>query len=151
MGLDNIPVQYACIKLGTAIKDEYDRIDCKKTQEVGCCPWKNQLESSGIQQKVVLGMFGTDCWYRGKYAQTLIDSYETAPYSFYGENTIDDNGEENYGLTAEQCMELSIFMQEEIDDAEDNGERLENHEDWVYIAWWLKFCSENTSGIISWF
>ena len=146
MGLDNIPNVYACQKAGTAIVDEDGRIDCKKTQEEDLCPWKSQLQLSGIEQKVVLGMFGTDCWYRGKFAQGLINDYD-APFSFYGEvQGIDDDGNEDLGLNPEQCLEMSEWMKDmvEIGDVEDK-------EYWIYIAWWLEFVAKNCEGFNSWY
>ena len=146
MGLDNIPNVYACQKAGTAIVDEDGRIDCKKTQEEDLCPWKSQLQLSGVEQKVVLGMFGTDCWYRGKFAQSLINDYD-APYSFYGEvMEEDEDGNEVLGLNPEQCLEMSEWMKDmvEIGDVEDK-------EYWIYIAWWLEFVAKNCEGFNSWY
>jgi len=152
MGLDNIPVTYACKNKNTAVLDDDGRIDCVLTQNSGGCPWKNELDSSGIKPKVVLGMFGTDCWYRGKYAQYLIDSYD-APFSFYGEGTYDENGDESYGLDSEQCYELSDYMKY----IHHNNNKLISKDgedvtdDWLYISWWLEFVAKNCNGIVSWF
>jgi len=156
MGLDNIPNAYACKKAGTAVLDEDGRIDCKKTQEQDLCPWKSQLEISGIEQRVVLGMFGTDCWYRGKYAQALISEYD-APFSFYGEvQGVDDDGNEDLGLNSEQCLEMSEWMKDIVDNndvysAEHNEPEWEYREDWLYIAWWLEFVAKNCDGFYSWY
>jgi hypothetical protein len=148
MGLDNIPNVYACQKAGTAVLNEEGKIDCKLTQEQDLCPWKSQLEISGIEQRVVLGMFGTDCWYRGKYAQALISDYD-APYDFYGEvQSVDEDDNENLGLNPDQCIEMSQWMEDVC-----NNEYVDPKvkEDWVYIAWWLKFVANSCDGFFSWY
>mgnify|MGYP006290849635 CR=1 FL=1 len=151
MGLDNIPKIYACKKLGTAILDEDGRIDCKKTQDENLCPWKSQLETSGIKQRVVLGVFGAECWYRGKYAQSLISEYDNSPYDFYGEAIgMDDNGNPEEGLTSSQCMSLSDWMNDIYGDYGDEFDS-ELADDWNYISWWLSFVSKNCDGFISWY
>lgn len=153
MGLDNIPASYACKNNNTAVLDEDGRIDCKLTQTSGGCPWKNDLNSSGIKSKVVLGMFGTDCWYRGKYAQFLIGPYD-APFSFYGETTYDiENDHESYGLSSSECYELSDWMKSMVSSKGqlmlEDGEDVTD--DWIYIAWWLDFVAKNCNGMVSWF
>lgn len=152
MGLDNIPAIYACKKKNTAVLDDDGKIDCNLTQDSGGCPWKNELDSSGIKPKIVLGMFGTDCWYRGKYAEYLISKYD-APFSFYGESVYDENGDEEYGLSPDQCYELSDYMNS-IHNANnrlisEDGEDITD--DWIYISWWLEFAAKNCDGIVSWF
>jgi hypothetical protein len=164
MGLDNIPKEYACKKIGSAVLDEEGRIDCNKTQEQNLCPWKSQLEISGVPQRVVLGMFGTDCWYRGKHAQALIHEYDDAPYSFYGkELSMDDSGNVEEGLEPEDCLifadwmdeladvkhEESVGWQEALDlELESNKEVIE---DIRYIAWWLRFVANNCDGFTVWY
>lgn len=165
MGLDNIPREYACKKIGSAILDEEGRIDCRETQEQNLCPWKSQLEVSGIEQRVVLGMFGTDCWYRGKYAESLISDYDDAPHSFYGrELSMDDSGNTEEGLDPEDCLELADWMDELADikydestgwqealDIEVDSDANDIVKDIRYIAWWLKFVANNCDGFTVWY
>ena len=168
MGLDNIPTNYACKKAGTAVLDEDGRIDCQKTQEQDLCPWKSQLEISGVEPRVVLGMFGTDCWYRGKYAQGLIADYDDNPYDFYGIaiEHINENGEveDREGLDSDQCLELSEWMDELADikydesvglhealDLEIDSDANDIVKDIRYIAWWLKFVANNCDGFTVWY
>ena len=157
MGLDNIPNEYACKKANTAVLDENGRIDCRKTQEQDLCPWKSQLQLSGITSQPVLGMFGTDCWYRGKYAEALTSEYEDRPYSFYGEvQGCDEDGNEDLGLNPKQCNELSDWMEMIIAETDEYLLEVEDdefpaREDWIYIAWWLKFVAKNCDGFHSWY
>jgi hypothetical protein len=151
MGLDNIPTYYACKNQGTAIIDVDGRIDCQLTQQKGCCPWKNELEKSNVTQKVVLGIFGTDCWYRGKYAEALTSEYDNAPHSFYGAiQSMDDDGNTEEGLSPDQCIELSEWMDDIYDDygADFDPEIVD---DWKYISWWLTFVANNCDGFRSWY
>lgn len=157
MGLDIIPREYACVRAGTAVYDEDVRIDCKKTQEQDLCPWKSQLQLANITTQPVLGMFGTDCWYRGKYAEGITEEYEDRPYSFYGEvQGEDEDGNEDLGLNPEQCNEFSEWMEMIIAEEEEYLLQVEDDEwqvkdDWVYIAWWLKFVANNCNGYFSWY
>jgi hypothetical protein len=155
MGLDCIPRQYACKKLGTAILDEEGRVKCSETQEKDLCPWKSQLAVSGVEQRVVLGMFGTDCWYRGKYAQALINEYD-APFDFYGvDQGEDEDGNEEIGLDSDQCLEMAEWMKDQVDlhdeYSKEDGTEWEYREDWLYIAWWLEFVANNCDGYYSWY
>jgi len=148
MGLDNIPREYACKKIGSAVLDEEGRIDCAKTQEQNLCPWKSQLEISGIEQRVVLGMFGTDCWYRGKYAEALVSDFDP-PYSFYGkELSMDDSGNVDEGLEPDDCLEFADWVDELADEKSDD---LDFSTDVRYIAWWLRFVANNCDGFTVWY
>ena len=75
MGLDNMPMVYPCE--GIAIKDSDGRTDCVATQACGNCGWKNEFESDPLTKnlKPVTGMFGADCWYRGKYGNYLLNVF----------------------------------------------------------------------------
>ena len=58
-----------------ATRDSDNRIDCVKTQEENNCHWKNEKESNPMVKHIdkTVGIFGTDCWYRGKYGNFLLD------------------------------------------------------------------------------
>lgn len=151
MGLDNYPRAYPCKTRGTAVMVE-DRIDCDATQKAGGCPWSEAL---GEEPGRVYGMFGTDCWYRGKTGMWMLEILETngyiCPLDFYGSD--------EDGLTAEQCLELSKWMAdhgEAFSESIWHGEHVENDEirDTIkmyhYAVKWLKWAGENCDGIEAW-
>lgn len=166
MGLDNIPKVYPCKKHGTAIINEQDQIDCQQTQESGGCPWKNQKESNPLLKdaRATLGMFGTDCWYRGKYGNYLTGDMSNFnpdfPYdssAFYGEGT--DDGE---GLSESYCLSLSWTMKDYTEEwinyvknhSEVKGNLEEENDlinDWIYASWWLEFVGKNAEGSEVWY
>jgi hypothetical protein len=127
MGLDNIPHRYACERLGTAVKvDVLDmhgvaildeetslpmkRIDCKETQTQGKCPYLISVSKTGLQEAGVTGIFGTDCWYRGKFGNFLIEALELPDfeYSFYGDN------EDGTYKSSSDCLSLADSMEERM-------------------------------------
>ena len=140
MGLDNIPRTYACVAHETAIKDDEDRIDCQATQEAGGCPWKKAPNRP--EKGAVLGMFGTDCWYRGKYGQYLLDEHgiSTDP-GFYGDN---DDGSQK---SVESCLELA----DEIDAALPNIPEGEDREGLIYASWYLRWAAAECGGLDAWY
>lgn len=166
MGLDNIPREYPCVLKGTVIKNDIDQIDCEQTQKSGGCPYKNERESDPMLKDTipVYGMFGTDCWYRGKYGNYLLGEMysfnEEFPYdssTFYG----DMDGEEE-GISPNHCLAVSETMkdyieewvryvqtQSDVKDDPENQQRLIN--DWIYASWWLKFVGENANGSAVWY
>lgn len=166
MGLDNIPKIYPCKNHNTAILDEQDRIDCELTQKNGGCPWKNQKESNPLvaNSRTTIGMFGTDCWYRGKYGNYLTGDMSSFnpdfPYdgmAFYGNGT-----EDGEGLSEDYCLELSSTMKHYteswIDYVLNHSEVKGNKEDeqslindWIYAAWWLEFVGKNANGSEIWY
>lgn len=164
MGLDNIPVKYACKDKGTAVLVD-DRIDCEQTKSSGGCPYLNEKNSSPHVANIggVLGMFGTDCWYRGKYGNSLLrelsSSDPNSPFDgdeFYGKE-IDDFE----GLTPEMCLELAHDMDDfaeswvkhvmntYVNETEENRISLIN--DWTYASWWLKFVANHCDGSVVWY
>lgn len=156
MGLDNIPVNYPC--KDNAVKDEEGRINCSKTQDEGKCPWKNEFESTLYlkDSKPTYGMFGTDCWYRGKYGNYLTEMLSSRvehDYHFYGKGL--ENGEE--GLSPEYCLSMSEFMKKHIEDFSyvANGMYPEDSDgyikDYMYAAWWLEFVGKNCEGSGVWY
>ena len=116
MGLDNMPMVYPCE--GIAIKNSDGITDCVATQKCGNCGWKNEFESDPLTKNLipVTGMFGADCWYRGKYGNYLLnvfsdseDTYDNdTGYSFYG--NVHVNGYE--GIDSDDCISMSKFMKD---------------------------------------
>lgn len=156
MGLDNIPKNYPCIN--NAIKDEEGIIDCQASQQNGLCTWKNEYESNPLLKETgpTLGMFGTDCWYRGKYGNYLLALLnEEVPhdYSFYG-NGYEDGSE---GISPDECIEISRFMRNHAENfayvagikEPESSRTLIN--DYIYAAWWLEFVGSFSDGSEVWY
>lgn len=171
MGLDNIPNDYPCKLKNTAVLDEENRIDCIATQNTGGCPWKNEKESNPIIAKAngVYGMLGTDCWYRGKYGNFLIEKMKQysgdfdneMDWDFYGD--LDETEDSQGGISVDACehMSMTMFDYSEkwiqvVDDLItkneiDASERESHIYDWVYAAWWLNFVAKNANGSSVWY
>lgn len=174
MGLDNIPHNYPCKKNETAVMmplfnskgekvtDENNetimQIDCKETQKLGGCPYMNANPPSGS----VTGIFGTDCWYRGKYGNYLVDLLgiydETGGLSFYGSNEAGDY------KTPSECLELAEAMENEIKETtwHDDPSRFdyleygtvlstELKDHCEYAVWWLKWVANEADGTDCWY
>lgn len=167
MGLDNIPQEYPCVKQGVAIMTGDNRIDCDATINSGKCPWKVEHEKSYLVKdtKPTYGMFGTPCWYRGKYGNFLVsmlsgspDSYADTAYSFYG-----DGEGENEGMSTEYCLEMNEYMTDNIERFASQARLYRNSEagkdidleetikDYMYATWWLKFAAEHCNGSKIWY
>ena len=167
MGLDNIPASYACKNQNVAILDDENRIDCQATIEAGKCPLMNKKNTDPLIKDAVipLGMFGTNCWYRGKYGAYLLEQMVNFNPDFsYDENTLygHEFADESDGLTADECLEVSeeMFHYAEswvhyVKTKSNVAGKLEEEKnlinDWVYLAWWLKFVGENCDGMNSWY
>ena len=154
MGLDNIPKQYPCKTQGTAVMVD-DQIDCKATQSCGGCPYVNELNKQDKEAlgNPVYGMFGTDCWYRGKYGNFLLDAIgygDSDDFSFYGDN---EDGTEK---SPESCLTLAQVIDEAFDECqEDDGVYRMGGEDISpdlrYASWYLKWAAEFTDGLVCWY
>lgn len=165
MGLDNIPHQYPCSTKGTAVLvPRLDRegkayvqedgtsvmsIDCQATQACGGCQWKNAEPPTGGR---VLGIMGTDCWYRGKYGNALLEKYgeydEIEGYSFYG-----SNADGSY-KTASECMGLSAYIETLIENTDWDMEDEEQDQHCAgleYAAWWLRWVATEADGTDCWY
>lgn len=161
MGLDNIPREYPCAL--KAARSEDNRIDCVKTQEQNNCTWKNEKKSNLMVKHIsrTTGMFGTDCWYRGKYGNFLldilhdkIDQFEMHKYHFYGE---DDNG-----LDTDYCLDMAKWMRDNTEKYSFNAAKyikekdteygnLQDYvNDWIYAIWWLEFVGKTSNGSSVW-
>ena len=143
MGLDNIPKEYPCRSKGTAVLVD-DRIDCQATQAAGGCPW---LNAGPPEEGRVLGMFGTDCWYRGKYGNYLLGEEMTmvdedmTHLTFYGDN---EDGTEK---SADSCLVLADFIKDHITEVSDE----ENHNALVYAQWYLRWVAAECGGLVCWY
>lgn len=165
MGLDNIPHEYPCKTAGTAVmvkvKDKHglplldsetqahiEQVSCVDTQDAGGCPWKNALGDGELSKGSVLGMFGTDCWYRGKYGEYLISLLGLdGEYTFYGDN------EDETHKSPESCIALANAMDEALGD---NPEILDSNGEDVtvyarYASWYARWAGENAGGLTCWY
>lgn len=167
MGLDNIPNVYPCKKRGGVVLDKDGRIDCEKTMNAGNCPWKQEYESNVMvsKSKPAYGMLGTNCWYRGKYGNALLnlfehgdfDAYGDTQYHFYGEGFA--TGKE--GMSVEYCLEMSKWMKDNTEKfaeqaiayAESNNDSNPQDliSDWIYASWWLDFVAKYADGSNIWY
>lgn len=163
MGLDNIPKNYPCKTQGTAVMSpRLDRegnaivengetlmaIDCKATQDCGGCPWKNAHMKAGSPGGVVYGIFGADCWYRGKYGNFLLDAIGIQDeHGFYGDN---EDGTEK---SPESCLALADTISDTLDDEpvvrNENGENIT--EEVLYAEWWLRWVAQEADGSLCWY
>ena len=169
MGLDNMPYTYPCKAQGTAVleprknNDGEDIIDpdtgevwvaisCEKTQACGGCPYKNAYDKSGLEGGRVYGIFGTDCWYRGKYGNALLSmaGYDTDESNFYGDN------EDGTYKSPESCLDLADLIGSIIDeDTDKNGNLMHEGEniapDLRYAEWYLRWAAETCGGLAAWY
>ena len=77
MGLDNIPNPYPCVGKEMTIRTKDDKLDCDSMIEREICPF--------YDSKHAIGMFGTNCWYRGKVIARELEAigYENLGDEFY--------------------------------------------------------------------
>jgi hypothetical protein len=164
MGLDNMPTAYPCRTGNTAVLTpildkegkaylEEDgsvstRVDCGATQAAGGCPYKNARKQDGMDSGEVHGMFGTDCWYRGKYGNHLIRllGLNDDEFNFYGEN---DDGTHK---TPAECMQLAEFLEEtwyEKGAIVEDGVDLTD--DVRHAIWYLRWCAKFGVGMDAWY
>lgn len=166
MGLDNIPYEYPCRSRGTATlvpvtdKDGNPlmdgggtrmRIDCSATMKSGGCPWKEAYESSGLPEGGrAVGMFGTECWYRGKYGEWLLEvlGVDNEDTTFYGDN------EDGTYKSPPSCVALADSIDERIadrqtiPDPDGDGDLMP---DMRYASWYLRWAAANCGGLTCWY
>lgn len=161
MGLDNMPMTYPCVKENSAIMKD-GRIDCEATIKADQCPYRREKENDPLTKDMrsVYGMFGTDCWYRGKYGnyllKTMQDFNPLFPYDedgFYGDT--------EDGISEDECLTMSDVMLNfteswvhYVDTKAEFGNKEERKtliDDWIYAAWWLKFVSNYGEGSGVWY
>ena len=187
MGLDNIPRTYPCVKANTAVYtiaemknddgSDHQMVDCEETQNRGACPYRTEGAKADLGEGVH-GMFGTSCWYRGKYGEYLLQELglDTNQWTFYG-----DGVEGDEGLSPEYCHDLANKMREALEEldtrhtydkskpktlaepfngaitwpAEYEEDEKTLTEDRIvdikYAAWWLDFVAEYADGSSIWY
>jgi hypothetical protein len=167
MGLDNIPHAYPCKKQGTAVmtprmgKDGNQltnddgspmfSIDCEATYNAGGCPYRNDFDKSGLSGGAVYGMLGTDCWYRGKYGNYLVERLgiydETEGLSFYG--ALGDNSHKS----PHECNLLADAIEDALNDSGDDLDEDGNSltKEYAYAIWYLRWSALNTEGLDCWY
>lgn len=161
MGLDNMPNVYPCVKENTAIMND-GRIDCEATINANQCPYKREKESDPLTKDMrsIYGMFGTECWYRGKYGNSLLAKMKRHNKYFpYDEDGFYGNGED--GISEDECETMSEVMVNFTESwihyvdtkgiAETGEEREALINDWIYAAWWLKFVGNYGEGSGVWY
>lgn len=170
MGLDNMPKEYPCAL--KAARDKDNRIDCVQTQNENNCTWKSKKESNPMVNHLsgATSMFGTDCWYRGKYGNFLIgilngnEDYDDSEYNFYGqsEDGLDKyncfsmakwmrDNTEKFAFKAKEYVKNDKRIQIQLSDEESKPDPLiEYINDWVYAIWWLEFVGETSNGSAVW-
>lgn len=163
MGLDNIPKTYPCESI--AVRNSDNQIDCKATQECGNCPYMNEYLSDPLLKDTspVYGFLGTDCWYRGKYGNSMLDDLKRYNQDFAYEMTSDFYGNSDEGIDEDTCLEMSEIMFKymeawsyTVNKMVKNGELPEQNRDgyirdWIYAAWWLKFVGNTSEGSAVWY
>lgn len=172
MGLDNIPHKYPCKAQGTAVLEPrtneetgealldddgqpWMTINCQATQEAGGCPYQNALSKSGITEGRVYGMFGTDCWYRGKYGNAILAEATDHDlmgdeFSFYGDNT------DGSYKSPQSCIELAEFIKTATEsytagDWESDTEKVEVVAGLRYAEWYLRWAADECDGLECWY
>lgn len=166
MGLDNIPHRYACERLGTAVKVSFHnkegnevldeatglpmkQINCEKTIEEKVCPYTLAFEKSGLTDGSVVGMFGTPCWYRGKYGNYLLEALniDDNENNFYGDS------EEGTYKSPDSCEALANLMEEQMNKM-GLPVMFQNKDataDIKYAIWWLRWVANECSGSDAWY
>lgn len=168
MGLDNIPTTYPCVLEGTAVRVRriYDInetkmsepvISCRDTIEACGCPYardREQAMKDGViaEEGRVLGMFGTECWYRGKYGNYLANVLGLDYGSFYGQDS------EVHKYSGE-CVSLADEMEEAYEKKKKGDGSLPDPEhpstdlssDIRYAIWWLRWVAEKADGCKTWY
>jgi hypothetical protein len=166
MGLDNLPAKLPCVTQKTAIYVDGDPegvVDCAETAEACGCPFnvaKGRPETGAVH-----GIFGSPCWYRGKYGNSLLEKVlgiaydESEGMSFYG-----SNADGTYKSAAE-CLDLAETIEDAIAGIEwvDDPSKFDYIETGVeavsvthkneceYAAWWLRWVAENADGSYCWY
>lgn len=161
MGLDNMPNVYPCVKENSAIMKD-GRIDCEATIYANQCPYRREKENDPLTKDMrsVYGMFGTDCWYRGKYGNYLLKTMQNFnPLFPYDEDGF--YGDTEDGISEDECLTMSDVMLNFTEswvhyvdtkaEFENKEERKILIDDWIYAAWWLKFVSNYGEGSGVWY
>jgi len=182
MGLDNIPHRYPCERLGTAVKvslhdkDGNELIDeasglpvkqtnCDQTIEQKGCPYMLAYEKSRLAGGSVTGLFGTHCWYRGKYGNYLLEALDIDDneHNFYGDN------EDGTHKSPDSCRALADLMESQMDKVSANipakGKDANNEvesaiitlqgedvtKEVKYAIWYLRWVADECGGMDAWY
>lgn len=166
MGLDNMPNVYPCKSGGTAVmepvrdkdgnpilKEDGEtmmRVNCFLTQAASGCPYKNAREKTDLGGGEVYGMFGTDCWYRGKYGNWLIErlGLNDDEFNFYGENS------DGTLKSPTECEELADIMEDAFYEMggrvlDETGDSLDDEV--RHAIWYLRWSAEYCGGLQAWY
>jgi len=162
MGLDNMPVEYPCeADHGVIFADSPEGSHCSNMQACGKCPWYDAL---GNEPGAVYGMFGLNCWYRGKMGNYLIEVVNNSGedlttgihghlVDFYG-NGINNQTE---GISPGDCSELATWLSERreqfmvgIAKEEPDADPEDAANVYMYAIKWLRFVS-NYGGSAIWY
>ena len=119
----------------------YMTISCEDTQACGGCPYKNAYDKSGLDGGAVYGMLGTDCWYRGKYGNFLLEQAGIDGDDFYGDN------EDGTYKSPNECLYLADIIGEELPSVTDQ----EVLEGLKYAEWYLRWVAEECDGMDAWY
>ena len=131
-------------------------ISCSATQACGGCPYTRELDKQDKDAlgNPVYGMFGTDCWYRGKYGNSLLaEATDNDPMgdnlSFYGDE--EDGSVKSVSsciATADLCRLAWNSYEPEEAAAEETAEVIAGLK---YAEWYLRWAAETTDGLICWY
>ena len=160
MGLDNIPEPYPCAGKETTIRTKDDKIDCTKMIEKKVCPFYDSQHA--------VGMFGTNCWYRGKAIARELEAlgYEDLSNEFYQEKDSDELPELKKNLE-NLLNEFDLMSEDEKKNLKGAGwngryendkfiwETYSNHEDVTReikdVINWLDVLIKNECGFRAWY
>lgn len=120
------------------------RISCQETQAAGGCPVL--LDTTRPSDGAVLGIFGTDCWYRGKYGAGLMEALG-----------LDDNEIYN-DLSPSECDDLAGALESALEYWLERHNGTANfwgdgdvQNDVRYFIWWLRFVAREANGCNAWY
>ena len=159
MGLDNLPITAACVaEHGELFAGQ---AGCAEAADAGLCPWKLEF---GDREGAVLGIFGSPCWYRGRFGNWALEAVtaetgEKPPVTWYGTGkNPDDPGE--LTLDPDECTTLAAWMEARVepyvkarlDDAQRNDyDGNGAFDEWKYAADWLRWTAANCGGSSAWY
>jgi hypothetical protein len=165
MGLDNIPYDYPCVSRGLAIyvdeinedgtvkRHERDglpvkRWSCQATQEAGQCPIMH--DKTRPTEGAVVGMFGTDCWYRGKWGYAVASQLGVEADELYGDEAGRIDPDMCWSLAGIITDALETYLSEHGKFLSEDGES-DLEPDARYMIWWLGYMAEECDGAKAWY
>lgn len=156
MGLDNYPADYPCTVRGTVIYDDQRRIDCDATKAAGGCPWlSDPTRPAGGH---VIGMFGTSCWYRGKWGNALVGVFVGGDNDFFGDNDDATRKSPDSCLALADAIDAALTRLSDADLVEraagaDMGEEdpAAIREYLGYASWYARWAAAEGNGLKAWY